>query len=51
MKKIALATVALAAFSAAQAHALEVEMFGQVNKAVMVYDDKKDTEFGIGNQS
>ncbi len=43
----AFAFTALSSFSIQAAHAVDVELYGLVNKSVMVYDDGRDTEFGI----
>ena len=49
MKKALLATSAIIAAGAiaANAHAVDVDMYGQVNKGVMMFDDGKTTEFNI----
>lgn len=47
-KSILMATTAIvAAGFAADASAVDVEMYGQVNKAVMAFDDGRDTEWNI----
>jgi predicted porin len=43
-KSLLLATSAFVAFGAASASAVDVDMYGQVNKTVLVYDDGRDTE-------
>jgi predicted porin len=44
MKKTLLATVAMTAFVAANASAVDVELYGQVNKGLFAYDDGHDTD-------
>ena len=43
-KSILLAGTAIVALNAATAAAVDVDMYGQVNKSVLVYDDGRDTE-------
>lgn len=43
-KSLLLAGTAIAALNAATAAAVDVDMYGQVNKSVLVYDDGRDTE-------
>jgi len=43
-KSLLLATSAFVAFGAAAANAVDVDLYGQVNKAVLAYDDGKDTQ-------
>lgn len=50
MKKIFLATSALA-FVAAHASAVDVEMYGQVNKGLFAYDDGSNTDFVVGDNA
>ena len=47
MKKALLLTTALATSFAGQAMAVEASVFGQVNKAVMVYDDGRDQDTAV----
>lgn len=50
MKKTLLATTALA-FVAAHASAVDVEMYGQVNKGLFAYDDGESTDFVVQDNS
>lgn len=43
-KSLLLAGTAIVALNAATAAAVDVDMYGQVNKSVLVYDDGRDTE-------
>lgn len=43
-KSLLLAGTAIVAMNAATAAAVDVDMYGQVNKSVLVYDDGRDTE-------
>ncbi len=50
MKKtlvLAASAIAAAGFGAADASAVDVELYGQVNKSVMAYDDGRNTETNI----
>ena len=47
MKKTLLTTTALVAGFAAAANAVDVEMYGQVNKGVMIFNDGESTEFNV----
>lgn len=50
MKKTLLATTALA-FVAAHASAVDVELYGQVNKGLFAYDDGENTDFVVQDNS
>lgn len=50
-KRILLATSALIAGFAADAKAVDVEMYGQANKGVLVYDDGRNTETNFVDNS
>jgi predicted porin len=50
-KRILLATSALIAGFASNASAVDVEMYGQANKGVLVYDDGRDTETNFVDNS
>ncbi|PZP39677.1 MAG: hypothetical protein DI585_03290 [Pseudomonas fluorescens] len=50
MKKTLLATTAFA-FVAAHASAVDVEMYGQVNKGLFAYDDGSNTDFVVGDNA
>lgn len=50
MKKTLLATTALA-FVASHAMAVDVEMYGQVNKGLFAYDDGSNTDFFVGDNA
>lgn len=50
-KRILLATSALIAGFASTASAVDVEMYGQANKGVLVYDDGRDTETNFVDNS
>ncbi|MBI1363803.1 MAG: porin [Proteobacteria bacterium] len=43
-KSLLLATSAFVAFGAAAANAVDVDLYGQANKSILVYDDGKDTQ-------
>jgi hypothetical protein len=48
MKKVLLATTAIAAgFVAFDAAAVDVELYGEVNKGIMIFDDGVNTEFNV----
>lgn len=50
-KRILLATSALIAGFASTASAVDVEMYGQANKGIIVYDDGRDTETNFVDNS
>ena len=44
---MATGAIVAAGLSAVEAQAIDVEVYGQVNKGVMIYDDGRDSEFNI----